>query len=253
MQPSVTIPTRDLFGSRLRCLLLTSLPPAQVTLALTSLVAPIAEVCPNEHLFAPKGLLDREEPKLGQCKGFLSKAMQEELTSWWLLNRANANTPNWDVVSTCTIEGQRGLILVEAKAHGKELKRDGKTAGNPANDAQIGAAISEASRHLEQQYPGWGISRDTHYQLSNRFAWAWKIASMGVPVVLVYLGFLEAEEMVHCGIPFRSASDWQSTLLAHSKSIVPKDAWEKRIQTSGAPMWAIARTMNACWIVGRSS
>lgn len=31
--------------------------------------------------------------------------------------------------------------------------------------------------------------------MSNRFAWAWKLATMEVPVVLVYLGFLNATEM----------------------------------------------------------
>jgi hypothetical protein len=42
---------------------------------------------------------------------------------------------------------------------------------------------------------GWTLSRDSHYQLTNRFAWAWKLASMGVPVVLGYLGFQGAAEM----------------------------------------------------------
>ena len=30
----------------------------------------------------------------------------------------------------------------------------------------------------------WGLSRDDHYQLSNRFAWCWKLATLGIPVVL---------------------------------------------------------------------
>jgi crotonobetainyl-CoA:carnitine CoA-transferase CaiB-like acyl-CoA transferase len=33
--------------------------------------------------------------------------------------------------------------------------------------------------------PGWSLSVDSHYQICNRFAWAWKIASLGVPVVLI--------------------------------------------------------------------
>ncbi len=63
------------------------------------------------------------------------------------------------------------------------------------NHAQIGRAISEASLGLKDTMDGWNLSRDSHYQLANRFAWAWKLASMGVPVVLVYLGFLGAAEM----------------------------------------------------------
>jgi len=41
----------------------------------------------------------------------------------------------------------------------------------------------------------WQLSRDSLYQLANRFAWAWKIASLGVPVALVYLGFIAADQM----------------------------------------------------------
>ena len=66
---------------------------------------------------------------------------------------------------------------------------------NKANHNQIGDAIQQANHGLEPLLPGWDLSRDSHYQLSNRFAWSWKIASMGVPVVLVYLGFLNADEM----------------------------------------------------------
>ena len=39
--------------------------------------------------------------------------------------------------------------------------------------------------------------------MSNRFAWAWKLASSSVPVVLIYLGFLRADEMRDKGKPFR--------------------------------------------------
>ena len=56
--------------------------------------------------------------------------------------------------------------------------------------------------------PGWHLSRDTHYQLTNRFAWAWTIAMLGVPVVLIYLGFLQANDMRDEGAPFVSAADW---------------------------------------------
>jgi hypothetical protein len=41
----------------------------------------------------------------------------------------------------------------------------------------------------------WALSRDWCYQMSIRFAWAWKLAGLGKPVILIYLGFLAYDEM----------------------------------------------------------
>jgi hypothetical protein len=139
-----------------------------------------------------------EEAKLGESIGFLSEEQREEVTSWWLAVRKGANTPNWHIASTCTIGEKKGLLLVEAKAHVAELKEDCKTLDEDASDLsidnhkQIGLAITAASLGLNNALPGWRLSCDSHYQLANRFAWAWKLASMGIPVVLVYLGFVGA-------------------------------------------------------------
>ena len=57
-------------------------------------------------------------------------------------------------MSSCTIEGVEGLILVEAKAHGTELKSDGKSPGDKENHEQIGAAINEANTALNESCPG---------------------------------------------------------------------------------------------------
>ena len=108
-----------------------------------------------------------------------------------------------DIASACEIEGKSGLLLVEAKAHENELSYSGKSSpgvsvNSQGNHQQIGQAIAEANAGLELAAGNpWGISRDSHYQLSNRFAWAWKLASLGVPVVLVYLGFLNALAFPH--------------------------------------------------------
>ena len=69
-------------------------------------------------------------------------------------------------------------MLVEAKAHSKELSESGKALGagtNIENHLRIGEAISEVNTDLNRILAGWNLSRDSHYQLSNRFAWAWKI------------------------------------------------------------------------------
>src|ERR1041385_5973478 len=65
------------------------------------------------------------------------------------------------------------LVLVEAKAHANELKPIGKPPGNLQNHDRIALAISDANMGLAAALPGWQLSRDSHYQIANRFAWAW--------------------------------------------------------------------------------
>jgi hypothetical protein len=232
--------------------MLTSMPRPHVARVLSSLVAPLdASVDEQKHRWLPEGLFNAAEPKLGECQDFLTPEIREKLTSWWLVNRRGANTPNWDVVSNCTIEGVEGLILIEAKAHDMELKSEGKSMGDKENHEQIGSAITEANIGLNKICPGWLINRDSHYQLCNRFAWAWKVASSGVPVILIYLGFLHADEMSGCGRrPFSSHLDWRALMLEHSKTLVPTIGWDSRLQTNSAPMWAVVRSLDLQWEVG---
>jgi len=226
-------------GSFPCCLLFMEGKEAVVADSLTKLVGLPEVHVEAKDLWMPRGLpllkadgtWDKspiEEAKLGESEGFLSKAQREEVTRWWLAVRERANTPNWDIASTCTIEGKAGLLLVEAKAHDKELKEDGKprdedaSEGSIANHEQIGRAIAEASAELNKTMAGWNLSCDSHYQLANRFAWAWKIASMGVPVVLVYLGFVGAKDVNDLGEPFVDGADWTRVLMEHSRGIVPE-------------------------------
>jgi hypothetical protein len=53
----------------------------------------------------------------------------------------------------------------------------------------------------------WQISIANHYQMSNRFASARKLTGLGKPVVLVYLGFIRANDMSKTGeMPFADAA-----------------------------------------------
>lgn len=246
---TITLPARDLAGSKLRCLMLTSLPMKTVAATLQRLVAPVAEVDANKHHWLPMGLRQPEEAKLGECAHFLTPELREELTAWWLVNRDRANTPNWDIVSTCAIEGREGLILVEAKAHDTEARHEGKSKGNAENDSRISEAIAESNSGLLGLSPGWSIQRDSHYQLSNRFAWAWKLASLGIPVVLVYLGFLNAEEMSHCGRPFANSRQWREFMWRHGGGVVPESSWGTRLESAKAPMWPLLRSIDLNWTV----
>jgi hypothetical protein len=155
----------------------------------------------SDDLWMPCGKASVSEARLGHLANLLTPAhginrsteIKRQMSAWW--NPKGGNNPNWDIASSCRIRGKPGLLLVEAKAHGCELKSQGKgkvsssaSYGTRKNHLCIRQAIAEAARDL-QSITGryWKISRDKHYQISNRFAWSWKLAQLGIPVVLLYL------------------------------------------------------------------
>jgi hypothetical protein len=169
------------------------------------------------------------------------------LHSWWLKHKRGANTPNWDIAVSCHIEGQPGLILVEAKAHERELEESGKraergaSAASQANHDRIGGAISEACTQLSPKYPGISLDRDTHYQTSNRIAFAWKLASLGIPTVMIYLGFIGDEGIRNVGTPFRDQSHWLDIFEKHLASVCPTSICNAATQCGEANFWLLPR------------
>jgi len=65
----------------------------------------------------------------------------------------------------------------------------------------------------------------------------WKIASLGIPIVLVYLGFLNAVEMVDRGKTFESNAKWKACLMDYAKGVIPSDARGNRFEVAGTPVW----------------
>ena len=239
---------REFRGSRLRCLMLSSLSETHVARSLSELVWPHALVRPSD-IWRPRGFIDPKEAELCGTNEFLPPEICDEVINWWLAVRKRARTPVWDFAATCTVPGfdQRGVVLVEAKAHCLELSEGGKELGaktNLKNHERIRSAICEANTGLNGFLAGWNLARDSHYQLSNRFAWAWKLAQLGVPVILVYLGFLNAVEMADLGTPFRDARHWNECLLDHAQGIVPEQAWETRLLIGEAPLVPLIRSVD---------
>lgn len=248
-------------GSRPRCVLLGDGPRHAVAARFTDLVGlPDVVVSPN-HFWMPYGKpvkrgerwddTPADEARIDRDDRFVARAVQKQLPVWWLEHVTKANTPNWDVASTCNIEGKQGLLLVEAKAHRTELSADGKQLKPNAsrksreNHERIGMAINEANAGLGHATGvSWGLSRDDRYQLANRFAWSWKLAMLGVPVVLIYLGFLNAQEMEEDGDLFRSEGGWVRTLNGHAQGVVGDSCWETRIRINGTPFWPLMRTID---------
>lgn len=235
------LPANRRRGSYPRCLLLMEGSRDAVARRLTNLVG-IADVSVSaDDCWMPTGipvmnapgkwdLAPAQEAKLGEDEGFLTPERRQQVTDWWLEVVAKANTPNWDVASTCHIGHRPGLILVEAKAHAAELSCAAKpkpsTPNGEKNDRRIRAAMEDANSALNGVLLGWRLSCDSHYQMANRFAWAWKLASIGVPVVLMYLGFTHAVEMADRGEPFSDAEAWEKAVREHSADITPPSVWD---------------------------
>ena len=245
---------KDKRGSRPRCILLMDGGREEVAGRLTELVnVPEVEVCPDDR-WMPWGKPKRQangewdktparEAEIDKSESLAPTGIKPQLRNWWLAVPRNATSPNWDIASTCTVRGKPGLLLVEAKAHAKELAHRSDKCGstNWANRERIGQAIEEAAAGLRAASEGpWKLSRDHHYQLSNRFAWAWKLASLGIPVVLVYLGFLDAQDMAGNEL-FKSGEQWEQCLKEYGQGIVDNSAWGSWLDIGGTPLLPLIR------------
>ena len=167
---------KDKRGSRPRCVLLVDGTRHAVAARLTDRVGlPDVTVSPNDF-WMPYGKPVRRgrdwdkkpvtEARLDRDDRFVGREVRRQLLDWWLSVVSKANTPNWDVASTCKIEGKEGLLLVEAKAHRNELSKAGKskspTEYGRKNHERIGLAIEQANAGLGSVTRGtWGLSRAT--------------------------------------------------------------------------------------------
>jgi hypothetical protein len=222
----------------------------QFAVEVLELVAPVDCRLSARSKWMPRGYRSPNEARLETFgpEVLPNAETWSNLRKWWLVHERGANTPNWDIAASCEIEGRLGLVLVEAKANVPELSVAGKpsttgaSAASAENHQRIGFAIDEARAALQRVSPSTAISRESHYQLSNRVAFAWKLASLGVPTVLVYLGFLGDDGIADAGPPFENAAHWEAVFAEYAHSLVPKDLFERRIVCDSAPMWLLLRS-----------
>ena len=97
------------------------------------------------------------------------------------------------------------------------------------NHAHIAGALQEANRGLRALL-GNDVSLriDSHYQLANRLAWAWKLADCGVPVVLLYLGFTGD---TYFNDHFKDGDHWQRAMGAYMNGVVPSGLPSRTVGT----------------------
>jgi len=223
-------------GSKPRCHLLTHGSPEKVAARLTRLIEPWGRVDVTDR-WMPQGFTDIDEAQLGRVDNLLAPTIGQALINWWLAVPKGARVPNWDIASTCTIKGKPGLLLIEAKAHDEELnyeeagkKRErNETKGQRQNREQIRNRMQESSAAFTNSTQlEWVLSIEHHYQMSNRFAWVWKLTELGIPVILVYLGFLNAIEMSDRGMPFSNHGAWAQLVTSHSEPLFPDKVWDRR-------------------------
>ena len=217
---------------------------------LTDMLKPLSVVIPTPAIFMPRGLHAPQEARLDASDSPFAVVhdVQEQLQNWWLVHHRGANTPNWDLLVACQIEGRAGLVLVEAKANVPELKEEGKTKSPDAspdsreNHQRISSAIAEAREGFKKVGLDVQISVDSHYQLANRIAFMWKLATLGIPTVLVYLGFTGDDGIRDAGMPFDNDDHWRVAFGGHTKAIIPKAMLDgERLDLGSAPAWLLVR------------
>lgn len=170
-----------------------------------------------------------------------------DITKWWIKN-GNA-TPKWDLISKCTIKGEPGILLVEAKAHYGELKKDKKILKQDAtpdtlqNHDHIADIINSMNGQLKNEIKEISISIDTCYQFSNRVAHAWWLANQGIPVVLLYLGFLNVKDMEPKYTTFKKHDEWKNCFENHIKIVGAIELKDKTIDCGKSSFVTICKSI----------
>ena len=133
-------------------------------------------------------------------------------SSWWKNALKNYSTYCWDFVSTCTINGRKGLLLVEAKAKRGELI---STPNLKALDPNLEDNYRLASSDLRKIAPRIKLSSVTCRQMSNHIYRSWFLARSGIPVILLYVGFYFGKG----NRVFNSDLDWKNYFFHAARKI----------------------------------
>jgi hypothetical protein len=217
---------------------------------LNNLIRNSNAIVASEDIHIPRGYDDPDEMELRDFgpKYLAGLIDRSSIRTWW--PDYPAKSPQWDLLVTCTVARKRGLVLLEAKANEAELDWKGKPLRKKAsedsilNHQQIDRCITEACQSLNEMIPGVNIQRDSHYQLANRVAFAWKLAQSGMPTVLLYLGFLGDTGIVDVGIPFRDNDHWQRVMGAYIHGVLLQSFPETRIKfNNGGSMIMLIRSL----------
>jgi len=252
------LPKRARRGSKPRCHGMTHGNPKDVAARLTELIAPFGSITPNDR-WMPEGFEQTTEFEPHKAIRLLGEEHCTKVRNWWfaIFRGDLQKSANFDIASTCIVtvgnERNPGILLVEAKAHEKELRKEqgGKSLGEKSsenarlNHERIGTAIRATNEPFTRATgSAWSLSRDSHYQMSNRFASACKLAELRYPVILVYLGFLNAKEMADAGQLIETPAQWDTLVKLHSQPLFPAAVWNHRWTLHGQPFIPLIRSLD---------
>ena len=165
---------------------------------------------------------------------------------WWAPN--GGTRPQMDLICRITQGGKDGLLFIEAKAHEGELDWGGKplamdaSEGSMQNHENIRQQIAKANTELNALCgTGFNLSLNSHYQLVNRLTYLWKLASIGVPVVLMYLGFTSDKYFENDYL--RDDHHWQRIMGGYMQGVAPHGFPERGYSlTNGASLKMLVRS-----------
>jgi hypothetical protein len=150
-----------------------------------------------------------------------------------------------------------GLLLMEAKAHEGELDWPGKHLSPSANlaskknHAQIAGCIHEANSALNKLCDGnFNLKVSSHYQLANRVAYAWKLADLGLPVVLLYLGF--TGDTYFRGDYFHDDAHWQRVMGGYLQGVVSQQFPQRVHKLNGGSIQMLIRSLKVAEVSTRA-
>jgi hypothetical protein len=214
-------------------------------------------------LHHPKGRTSKKDWCEAELEEYLGASVAFNAVirnDWWIPYKVPVNKrPTWDLLCHILVDGKPGLLIGEAKAHVGELSdQDQKSAPTAtsarsvANDLSIRLRLSEASHSLTKlQVGSFELSADHHYQLSNRVAYLHKLATEGVPTVLMYLGWLQSPDWSSDSL--RDAKHWEDTVRTHVNGTVPwKFLGERHNAKGGTTMQMIVRSLAASQVAPSS-
>jgi hypothetical protein len=217
-------------------------------------IAPQGLTVETDALYMPRNWAQSSECRLFNAKSpFLDGDRKDKLQRWWLAH--DGNIPNWDLIIRAESPKGPALVLIEAKAHigefdrkpkpwGRRIQADAQTKTD-ANHKQIKLAIAEASTVLSKIHGGISISCDHHYQLSNRIAMAWKLASLGISTALIFLGFTGDREISAEGKYFADHDHWHGAFSNYLEGTFPIELLEKDIYSGAASFRLFSKSLPA--------
>lgn len=194
--------------------------------ALTELLVDVELAIEPHHRMRPHGQSDTEEWDLRRfCRDCAPAGTAlGGIEGWWVSDEYKG--PTWDLLAECTIRGTPGFLLVEAKAHESELQRQGKPVpAAPSDQSKANLKRIEDSLARTEQWlranvaPSCRTRVDSYYQLANRLSAAEALASCGLPVVLLYLGF--TGDTYFRDDHLRDDPHWQRVMGAYLDGVAP--------------------------------